>query len=323
MPGFAHDSVLTAEVLRYLSPRDGEIFCDGTVGGGGHSAAVLATPGTRLIGVDRDPAAIAAATQRLADYADRVELVHGELAGLPAILAGRQVAGIVVDLGVSSPQLDHADRGFSFTHEGPLDMRMDPTRGPTALEMLRDLDVDTLGTVIGELGEERHARKIARAIKEAVREGRLHTTTELAALVVRQIPTIEQRKSKIHPATRTFQAIRIAVNRELEQLGAFLAAFPDLVTAGGRCVAISFHSLEDRLVKTAFRDLSWTSSLPPRLAAEAGERVEAVCEPLTRKPVFASDAELAKNPRARSARLRACVRTSAPNVPARRPGTAG
>ena len=195
-------------------------------------------------------------------------------------------------------------------------MRMDPTRGPTALELIRATPERELGELIGELGEERHARKIARRIKEA--EAQLATTTDLAELISRVIPFAEQRKSKIHPATRTFQALRIAVNGELEQLARFLAVFPDLLVPGGRCAIISFHSLEDRPVKQRFRDLAWTSSLPPALAVQAGERVRAVCEPVTRKAVVASEAEIARNPRARSARLRACIRTDAPNEPSHR-----
>jgi 16S rRNA (cytosine1402-N4)-methyltransferase len=200
---------------------------------------------------------------------------------------------------------------------------MDPTRGKTALDLLHDLPVDDLAAVISELGEERYAKRIARLIKEALREDRLHTTTQLAAVIAQGIPVAEQRKSKIHPATRTFQALRIAVNAELDQLGRFLAAFPDLLAPGGRCVIISFHSLEDRLVKHAFRELAWTSSLPPKLAAEAGERVEPVVEILTKKAVFATEEEVERNPRARSARLRACRRTSAPNVPSGRGGPFG
>lgn len=316
MPGFEHESVLVAEVLLHLSPRKDGVYVDCTVGGGGHSARLVEASGARVIGIDRDPAALAAAGARLGDAA---ELVHGELGDVAAILARLgvdRVDGFLADLGVSSPQLDHPERGFSFTREGPLDMRMDPTRGPTALELIRTLDVEELATVIAELGEERHARRIARLVHEAARDDRLHTTLDLARVVAQGIPLAEQRKSKIHPATRTFQALRIAVNRELDQLAAFLAAFPELLAPGGRCVIISFHSLEDRLVKNAFRDLAWTSSLPPRLAAEAGERVHAVVEPITRKAVFASDDEVARNPRARSARLRACQRTTAPNQPA-------
>ncbi|HTR50439.1 MAG TPA: 16S rRNA (cytosine(1402)-N(4))-methyltransferase RsmH [Kofleriaceae bacterium] len=311
MAEFEHESVLVEEVLRYLSPRPDGVYCDCTVGGGGHSARIQG----RVIGIDRDPAALAAATARLGS---RATLVHGEFGDIARILAELNVPrvdGFVLDLGVSSPQLDHADRGFSFTREGPLDMRMDPTRGPTALELIRELDGDDLGAVIADLGEERHAKKIARMIKEAVRADRLRTTTDLAEVCARAIPLVEQRKSRIHPATRTFQALRIAVNRELDQLERFLAAFPDLLAPGGRCVAISFHSLEDRLVKNAFRDLEWTSSLPAEHAARAGERIEAVAHVLTRKPVFAADDEVARNPRARSARLRACERTAAANLP--------
>ena len=199
-------------------------------------------------------------------------------------------------------------------------MRMDPTRGPTALELIRETDERELADLIYELGEERHSRKIAHAVKAA--EATLATTLELAALIARVIPFSEQRKSKIHCATRTFQALRIAVNGELDQLARFLAAFPDLLAPGGRCAVISFHSLEDRLVKQRFRDLAWTSSLPPALAAQVGERTEAVCELVTRKAVVASDAEIAGNPRARSARLRACERTGAPNTPSGAPAPA-
>jgi len=325
VPDFVHESVLVGEVLQYLSPREDGIYVDCTIGGGGHSSAI---PG-QLIGIDRDPAALAAAAARLGDDAkinpgkvlSRITLVHGELGNIRRILADLgidKVDGFLADLGVSSPQLDHADRGFSFAKEGPLDMRMDPTRGQTALDLLRSIDVDALGTVIGELGEERYAKRIARLIKEAIREDRIATTTDLAKVVAQGIPVVEQRKSKIHPATRTFQALRIAVNAELDQLTHFLAAFADLLKPGGRCVIISFHSLEDRLVKNAFRDLTWSSSLPARLAADAGERVAPVVEMLTRKAVFATEAEVERNPRARSARLRACQRLDTPNVPARR-----
>jgi 16S rRNA (cytosine1402-N4)-methyltransferase len=281
---------------------------------------LAAAPRARLIGIDRDPTALAAARARLADHTDRVTLIHGELGDIRSILADLgilHVHGFLADLGVSSPQLDHADRGFSFSREGPLDMRMDPTRGPTARDLLRTTDEVDLAAIISDLGEERYARRIARMIKEVLREREdaLRTTTELATLITKAIPIIEQRKSKIHAATRTFQALRIAVNAELEQLEQFLDAFPDLLAPDGRCVVISFHSLEDRLVKNTFRDLAWSTSLPPKLAQQAGERVEPVVELLTRKAVFASDEETERNPRSRSARLRACRRTSAPNVP--------
>lgn len=329
---FAHESVLLNEVLEFLSPQNNEVYVDCTLGGAGHASAILAAaPAAHLIGIDRDPTALAAARTRLGmapdqDRTDRITLVHGELGDLQSIVAdlhrtGRiavpQVHGLLADLGVSSPQLDHADRGFSFSRQGPLDMRMDPTRGPTARDLLRDTDEADLATLIADLGEERYAKRIARMIKEALRanEDALATTTELATLITKAIPIIEQRKSKIHAATRTFQALRIAVNAELEQLERFLDAFPDVLAPGGRCVVISFHSLEDRLVKNEFRDLAWSSSLPPKLAAQAGERIEPVVEVLTKKAVFGSDAEIERNPRARSARLRACRRTAAPNLP--------
>ena len=315
MLAFEHTSVLLNEVLEHLSPGDHAVYVDGTLGGAGHAAALLdRCPALRLIGIDRDPQALAAARSRLGD---RATLVHGTYGDLADILTGmniEQVDGILLDLGVSSPQLDHAERGFSFTREGPLDMRMDPTDGRTALDLIRETDVDTLGEILLELGEERHGRKIARMIKES--EPR--TTTELAAVCARAIPMIEQRKSKIHPATRTFQGLRIAVNAELAQLERLLHDFPDLLAPGGRCAIISFHSLEDRPVKNRFRDLAWTTSLPRHLAEQAGERVEPVCELVTRKAIFAGEEEIARNPRSRSARLRVCERTAAPNVPARR-----
>ncbi len=323
---FAHESVLPGEVLEYLSPQKDKVYVDGTLGGAGHASAIAGT-GAKLIGIDRDPAALAAAAARFAaagitpaDEPDsQVRLIHGEFGDTRRLLADRgisQVDGLLLDLGVSSPQLDHAERGFSFMKEGPLDMRMDPTTGPTVLDLITDLEVEELTEVIRDLGEERHAKRIARLIKQALIEDKIHTTLDLARVVAQGIPVVEQRKSKIHPATRTFQGLRIAVNRELDQLERFLDAFPDLLVPGGRCVVISFHSLEDRLVKNAFRDLTWTSSLPPRLAAEAGERAESVVELITRKPVFGTDEEVARNPRSRSARLRACERTAAPNLPA-------
>jgi 16S rRNA (cytosine1402-N4)-methyltransferase len=319
VPAFDHESVLLDEVLECLDPRDNKLYVDCTVGGGGHAAAILGrAPAARLIGIDRDPWALEAATARLAPFADRSQVVHGHFVDVPEILKDlgiTQVDGFLLDLGVSSPQLDHAERGFSFSKDGPLDMRMDTTRGPTALDMLRALDERELADVIFEFGEERHSRRVARLIKEAVVADQVHTTTELAAVIARGIPIAEQRKSKIHAATRTFQALRIAVNTELAQLERFLAVFPDLLAPGGRCAIISFHSLEDRLVKQRFRDLAWTSSLPPVHAARAGERIEAVCTPITRKALFAGDAELGRNPRARSARLRACERTTAANLP--------
>jgi 16S rRNA (cytosine1402-N4)-methyltransferase len=322
VPAFDHRSVLVDEVLTHLEPHPGAIYVDCTLGGGGHSRAILdrSAPDGRIIGIDRDPDALAAARETLADVGDRLTPVHGTFGDVARILgelAVEKVNGFVLDLGVSSPQLDRAERGFSFSRSGPLDMRMDPTAGPTVLDLIRDLAVDELAAVLRDYGEERHANRIARLIKEAARNDQLHTTLDLAAVVASGIPAAEQRKSKIHPATRTFQGLRIAVNRELDELSRFLDVFPSLLAPGGRCVVISFHSLEDRLVKQRFRDLAWTSSLPPKLAVEAGERVAAVCVPVARKAVFAGDDETDRNPRARSARLRACERTDAPDLPSR------
>ena len=315
--------MLAAEVIEALAPRDHGVYVDGTLGGAGHAALLLGqAPEASLIGVDRDPLAVAASEAALAKFSGRARVVHGEYDELPRILGElgvTQVDGILLDLGVSSPQLDLPERGFSFARPGPLDMRMNPTTGPTALDLLRDTFVDDLADLLFTLGEERHSKKIARLIKEALAADRLHTTTELAHVVAGAIPMVEQRKSKIHPATRTFQALRIAVNGELDQLQHFLAGFPELLVPGGRCAIISFHSLEDRLVKNRFRELSWTSSLPPHLAERTGERVHPVCELVSRKAIVASDAEIAANPRARSARLRVCERTSAPNVPSGNP----
>jgi 16S rRNA (cytosine1402-N4)-methyltransferase len=324
---FEHTPVLLREVLEALAPRPGGTYCDGTLGGGGHARAVLEriAPDGRLIGIDRDPTALAAASAQLADVGDRFVPVHGTFGTIDQHLAALGVTaldGVLLDVGVSSPQLDVAARGFSFTREGPLDMRMDPTQGPTVLELLRSWTTDELSLILRDLGEERYHKRIARMIHEALAEDRLHTTLDLAGICVEAIPSAEQRKSSIHAATRTFQGLRIAVNGELDELTRFLDVFPDLLAPGGRCAVISFHSLEDRLVKQRFRDLAWTSSLPPALAAKAGERTEAVCVPVIRKAVFAADDETDTNPRARSARLRACERTTAPNVPAQTGPTA-
>lgn len=315
---FAHRSVLVDEVLAALSPQPGEVICDGTLGGGGHSEALLAAePTLRIIAIDRDPAALLAAKARLAPFGDRVTYIHGRFGDIASLLHD-PVDGFLLDVGVSSPQLDHAERGFSFQHTGPIDMRMDPTTGRTALALLQEESAAEIARILRDYGEERFARRLGEVLSQAARAGTLTNTTDLAALIARTIPAASQRGQRIHPATRSFQALRIAVNGELDELEAFVAAFPHLLRAGGRCAIISFHSLEDRLVKHAFRDLAWSSSLPPQYAAQAGERVHAVCEPLTKKAVFATDAESDANPRARSARLRACLRTPFPVEPMKR-----
>lgn len=315
MTAFSHTPVLLAEAMTYLDPRPGGVYWDGTLGRGGHSRGILerSSPDGRLIAVDRDPEALAAAAASLAEFGDRVTFVHGEFGDIAAILGNlgiTQVTGMLLDIGPSSPQFDQPERGFSFMHEGPLDMRMNQSQGETARDLLRRLSSDEIAAILRDFGEEKYAKRIAARIKEEIRRGDLGTTTELAALVAAAIPEREKRQMKIHPATRTFQALRIAVNDELAQLSAFLADFPAHLAQGGRCVVICFHSLEDRLVKRCFRELHETSSLPRHLALQAGERVDPICIPLTRKPVFATEAEVAANPRARSARLRACEKVA-------------
>jgi 16S rRNA (cytosine1402-N4)-methyltransferase len=297
MTEFAHITVLLRETVDGVLPGPGKLFVDATLGGGGHSEALLEASGPdgRLIGIDRDPAALVAAGERLARFGDRVRLVHGtfgEIARVVRELGETAVDGIIADLGVSSPQLDHDERGFSFARSGPLDMRMNPEDEPLS-ELLERLSVDELANVLYELGDERKSRAIARSIKAALELGELHTTEDLRRTVVR---VLGPKRGGIDPATRTFQALRMAVNAELPQLESLLSTGPDLLVPGGRMAIISFHSGEDRLVKHTFRDDS-------RL------------RPLVKRPIEASEEEAASNPRARSAKLRICERVSAEEAP--------
>jgi 16S rRNA (cytosine1402-N4)-methyltransferase len=292
MDAFVHEPVMLRETVDALRPRSGGLYADATVGGGGHSRAILeaSEPDGRVLAVDRDPVAVAEAQRVLASYGERAMVVHGEYAELGAILqtiGAARVDGLVADLGVSSPQLDTPARGFAFGSEGPLDMRMDTTRGPSAAELLATIDERELADLLYRFGEERRSRAVARSIVRARDEGVLATTIDLRRAVVRALGP--RRQGRIDPGTRTFQALRIAVNRELEQLETLLEALPELLEDGAVAAIISFHSLEDRLVKRAFRSDS-------RLA------------PLTRKPQQASEEEQARNPRARSAKLRAARR---------------
>jgi 16S rRNA (cytosine1402-N4)-methyltransferase len=288
---FEHRTVLLDETLRAISPRTGGVYADATVGGGGHAHGILAAsaPDGRLVGVDRDPRALDAASARLAEFGGRAVLVHGEMRDLARILADAgtpRVDGLVADLGVSSPQLEEAARGFAFGREGPLDMRMNPTTGETARELLERLDVDGLADVIYRLGEERRSRAIARSIKRALDGDELETTADLRRAVVR---VTGPRRGRTDPSTRTFQAVRMAVNGEVEQLEALLQALPDVLRDGATAVVITFHSIEDRMVKVAFRG-------------------DARLERLTKKPIVASAEERRDNPRSRSAKLRAARR---------------
>jgi 16S rRNA (cytosine1402-N4)-methyltransferase len=301
---FFHEPVLAREVVEVLRPAPGRLFLDGTLGGGGH-AGLLLEGGARVIALDKDPRALASATARLARFGEAFRAVRADFRDAGAVLSALglgPVDGALVDLGVSSPQLDAAERGFSFSRPGPLDMRMGD-EGETLLDLLRRIDVRELARILRDYGEEPFAGPVARAIKAAIEADEALDTARLAEVVAGAIP----RKAwprRIHPATRTFQALRIAVNDELGALAAWLDGLPSLLGAGGRAAAIAFHSLEDRMVKERFRALTQACTCPPDLPVCAcGAR--AGFTPVTRKALKASDEELARNPRARSARLRA------------------
>jgi 16S rRNA (cytosine1402-N4)-methyltransferase len=302
---FVHQTVLRKEAVELLSPAPGKVILDGTLGGGGHAEALL-DAGARVVGFDRDPRALQAAKERLGD---RLTTAHADFRDARAVLDGLglgELDGALVDLGVSSPQLDEAARGFSFREAGPLDMRMDPTRGKPLSVLLEEWDERALERILFTLGEERFARRIARAVLEAHRAGELRDTAALANAVADAMPRKAWPKN-IHPATRTFQALRIAVNDELGALSDFLGSLPRLLRKGGRAAAISFHSLEDRLVKQSFRKLAEGCTCPPDLPVCACGRV-AGWKVLTKRPIEASDAEVQANPRARSAKLRGIER---------------
>jgi 16S rRNA (cytosine1402-N4)-methyltransferase len=286
-----HEPVMVAEVLAVLAPHRGGTFVDCTVGLGGHARALLAAGATRLIGIDRDPDAVTRARTALAEFGARAEIWHGDYRRLDEALERHRlttVDGIVADLGVSSMQLDADGRGFSFQRDEPLDMRMDTSGGETAADVIAAATEREIADVVYEFGEERYARRIARAIVEAREAAPIATTGRLAEVVRRAIP--RRGFPRIDPATRTFQAIRIWVNRELEGLDVFLRQAVERLASGGRMAVLSFHSLEDRVVKHTFRALQ----------ADEPRRVSV----LTKRPVVPSEAEVMRNPRARSARLR-------------------
>jgi 16S rRNA (cytosine1402-N4)-methyltransferase len=287
----AHRSVLLHETLELLAVRPGGLWVDGTVGLGGHAGAILerSAPDGRLLGTDRDGETLEHARHALAGYGARVSLLHADYREIPRLLGTQRADGVLLDLGVSSAQLDDPGRGLSFQADGPLDMRMDRSGGETAAELVNRAGERELADLIHRYGEEPASRRIARAIVEERRRGRIRTTGELAAVVRRAAG--RSRRPGLHPATRTFQALRIRVNRELEGLQPALLAIARCLAPGGRMAVISFHSLEDREAKQAFRALG-----------SQGFRV------LTRKPLRPGPAELMANPRARSARLRAVER---------------
>jgi 16S rRNA (cytosine1402-N4)-methyltransferase len=285
---------MPAEVVALLDPSRGGLYVDCTVGLGGHGVLLLEHGAERLIGLDRDADALRVAAERLRAFGDRVELVHSDYRQLGTVLESRSIAGVhgvLADLGVSSMQLDAEGRGFTFRRDEPLDMRMDRSVGATLAELLDQVDEEDLANVIFQFGEERHSRRIARAIVRRRQAGRIETTGQLAELVRRALPG--RGYQRIDPATRTFQALRIWVNRELEGVDTFLADASRRLLAGARLAVITFHSLEDRIVKHTFRAIA---------AAGDAWRV------LTRKPVVPAEAEIARNPRARSAKLRVIER---------------
>src|SRR5438132_6460476 len=306
--GAPHRPVLLRETIELLAAERGGLFVDCTVGLGGHSEAILqASSDAQVLAIDRDDEALELARERLALYGQRFRAVHADFRELTRVLAIakiKQARGILADLGVSSWQLDSPSRGFSFRHDAPLDMRMDKSGGvETAAEMLGRLSEVEIARIIFEYGEERHSRRIARLIVERRERGEPITTTQdLAELVER---AIGRRKSRrIHPATRTFQALRIAVNRELENLDQFVTDAVDHLEPDGRLAVISFHSLEDRIVKRTLGKLSGRCQCPPRVPQCICGARKAV-EILTRRPITPGDEEIAVNPRARSAKLRA------------------
>jgi 16S rRNA (cytosine1402-N4)-methyltransferase len=304
-----HVPVLLAETLEYLEPGRGGLFVDATLGLGGHSEALLAaSPDVRLVGIDRDPEALERAGRRLQGFGPRVRLVHASFHHLEQALAGigvpggkDRVAGVLADLGVSSLQLDTARRGFSFRFDGPLDMRMGLS-DVTAADLVNETSEGELERIIREYGEEWQARRIARAIVRARAEKPIETTGELRRLIAQAKGPRAEREERIDPATRVFQALRIEVNQELEGLEGFLQEAIDLMEADGRLVVISYHSLEDRIVKNTLRDLA-RGEIDPVTGRSRSE--SQLIEVMTRKPVRPSDAEVEANPRSRSARLRA------------------
>jgi 16S rRNA (cytosine1402-N4)-methyltransferase len=301
-----HEPVLLEEVLRALRPKPDGLYLDCTIGGAGHAEAILdmAGGGSHLVGIDRDAQAMERGGERLKRFGGRVELHHGRFEDMKTVLAGRKPDGVLMDLGVSSFMFDDASRGFSFRFEAPLDMRMDRSQSLTAAEIVNNWPEADLVRIFFEYGEERLARKIARRI---VNNRDITTTLQLAELVASVYPKGHQR---IHPATRVFMALRIAVNGELEDLDAAVSAAADSLAEGGRLAVITFHSLEDRIVKRAFARLATGCICPPRLpVCVCGKKAQVRL--VTKKPTAPSDEETARNPRSRSALLRVVEKEAA------------
>lgn len=303
----AHKPVLLDEVLQVLQPQNGGLFVDCTLGLGGHTEAILSSSAAaKVIGIDRDTDALQLARKRLARFGDRIRSVQANFSEIRDVVADQagQISGIVADLGVSSMQLDSEERGFSFRFDAPLDMRMSPGEGLTVAELLAEIDEIELANIIYRYGEERFSRRIARRIIEK-REGgeKIDRTQQLAEIVKRAVPF--NPKDKIHPATRTFQALRIAVNDELEILERFIVDAVDILKKTGTLAVITFHSLEDRIVKHAFQRLAGRCNCPPKIpkCVCGAKKTVAI---LTKKPILPGESEKFDNPRSRSAKLRAC-----------------
>jgi 16S rRNA (cytosine1402-N4)-methyltransferase len=309
-----HVPVLVAETLAAIAPRDDALYLDGTFGGGGWSEALLEAARCRVVAIDRDAAALRRGAQLAHRFAGRLTLVEGRFGEMDALLRPLGIAavnGVALDLGVSSAQLDEAERGFSFRADGPLDMRMG-SDGPNAADLVNTLSERELAAIIRDYGEERHARRVARAIVRERAKAPITRTATLAALVREAVPA----DGGIDPATRTFQGLRIAVNDELGELDRGLAAAERLLTPGGRLAVVSFHSLEDRSVKTFLRARSGTAARGSRHLPPQARGPSPSFRLLNRKPITPGSAELQRNPRARSARLRAAERTAAAPIEA-------
>lgn len=306
--GTPHQPVLYHEIIHALQPESPGLYVDGTVGAGGHARGILeaCAPDGRLLGLDLDPQALALAGETLAPYQPRFHLLQASYAALDSVLfqlGWPPVQGILLDLGLSSMQVDHPERGFSFLHDGPLDMRFDPCQPVCAADLVNTLPEAELADILYRYGEERNARQIARAILQA---RPVQTTRQLAAVIEAVSP---RRGDRLHPATRTFQALRIAVNRELDTIQSALPQAIAALAPGGRLAVISFHSLEDRLVKEFFRRESRNCLCPPRQPVCTCGHVATLKE-ITRKPITPAEAEIEQNPRARSAKLRVAEKLS-------------
>ena len=306
-----HIPVLLAEVLAALSPRDGEILVDGTFGAGGYTKALLGAAACRVIAIDRDPSAVARGRELACHWDGRLEMVDGRFGDLADVLAARSIAsidGLALDIGVSSMQIDQAERGFSFAKDGPLDMRMGGD-GPTAADLVNTTEETELANLVYRYGEERMSRRVAHAIVDARRTEPFTRTLQLARVVRRAVP---KSKDGIDPATRTFQALRIAVNDELGELERALFAAEQVLAPGGRLAVVTFHSLEDRVVKDFLKGRSGAAAQPSRHLPAAATGPAPSFTLMAKKAVSAGAEECARNPRARSAKLRTAMRTSAP-----------